>query len=60
MSNFGTRIKTLCIAKGITQKELAEALGVTRQSLYLWTKGERMPDKENLHVLFVYFLVYLC
>lgn len=59
MSNFGTRIKTLCIAKGITQKELAEALGVTRQSLYLWTKGERMPDKENLQKIANYFNVSL-
>ena len=58
MSNFGIRIKTLCLEKGIAQKDLAERIGVSRQSLYLWIKGERTPDKENIQKLAEFFNVY--
>lgn len=57
MSNFGIRIKTLCLEKGIAQKDLAEKIGVSRQSLYLWIKGERTPDKENIQKLAEFFNV---
>lgn len=57
MSNFGIRIKTLCLEKGIAQKDLAERIGVSRQSLYLWIKGERTPDKENIQKLAEFFNV---
>lgn len=57
MSNFGIRIKTLCLEKGIAQKDLAEKIGVSRHSLYLWIKGERTPDKENIQKLAEFFNV---
>jgi transcriptional regulator with XRE-family HTH domain len=30
-------------ALGLTQEQLAQALGVTRQSVYLWETGTRLP-----------------
>ena len=32
---------------GLTQEELAEKIGVSRQSLSKWEKGESVPDLEN-------------
>ena len=32
---------------GLTQEELAEKIGVSRQSLSKWEKGESIPDLEN-------------
>ena len=32
---------------GLTQDELAEKIGVSRQSLSKWEKGESVPDLEN-------------
>ena len=32
---------------GLTQEELAENIGVSRQSLSKWEKGESIPDLEN-------------
>ena len=48
MTNLGIKIKTLSLEKGRSQKELAEFLGVSRQTLYLWIKGEREPGQEYI------------
>jgi AbrB family looped-hinge helix DNA binding protein len=32
---------------GLTQEELAEKIGVSRQALSKWEKGESVPDLEN-------------
>lgn len=45
--NIGERIFELRKAKGLSQEELAEQLGVSRQSVSKWETGTVMPDTEN-------------
>lgn len=45
------RIRDLRKAKGYSQKELGEKLGVTLQTVSKWEVGERNPDFENLDAL---------
>lgn len=37
--------------KGISQEELGNLVGVSRQAVYKWESGERMPDINNLNAL---------
>lgn len=41
--------------KGISQEELGNVIGVSRQAVYKWESGERMPDINNLNSLCEYF-----
>ncbi len=34
--------------KGLSQEELGNIIGVSRQAIYKWESGERMPDLDNL------------
>ncbi len=34
--------------KGLSQEELGNIIGVSRQAIYKWEAGERMPDLDNL------------
>lgn len=45
---FGTSLKTLRNARGWTAKQLAEALGVSDDTIRKWERGDRSPD---LHLL---------
>lgn len=45
---FPSRIRELIKESGISQKDLAEDIGVTRQSLSLYINGQRTPDIEVL------------
>lgn len=38
-------------SKGISQEELSEKIGVSRQAISKWESGERMPDIKNLITL---------
>lgn len=49
------RIKELRQSKGLTQAELATKLGVTRQAVSLYEKGQRKPKIETLKKLADYF-----
>lgn len=46
--DFGTRIKTLRTQTGITQKQLAERLGVTKSVVSYYELLERSPSPEIL------------
>ena len=37
--------------KGLSQDELAEKLGVSRQSISLWENGQTQPTIENILAL---------
>ena len=56
---FADRLKQLREIRGITQDQLAEAIGVTRQSLSRYEYGERTPNAIVLHDIAVYFDVTL-
>lgn len=47
MDTFNTRIKQLREDKGLTQEELAKALGIARPTLASWEIGRREPDFET-------------
>ncbi len=47
-AEFPNRLKFLRKAIGATQEEMAHRLGITRQSLSLYEKGDRLPDIEIL------------
>ena len=48
-------IASLRKEKGITQEELAKALGVTNQAVSKWESGQCCPDIQLLPELAVYF-----
>ncbi len=44
----GERIRELRIRAGITQKDLADRMGLPRQQVNVWENGVRTPKIENL------------
>lgn len=44
--NINENIKNARKAAGITQKELAEAIGVRQKDISRWENGERTPNIE--------------
>lgn len=42
------RLKSLRKSRGITQKELAEAINVSVQSIHKWENAKGLPDAINL------------
>ena len=43
-----TRFKTLRIARGLTQAEMAQRLGVTPSAYAMYERGEREPGMETI------------
>ena len=52
---IGARIQALRVARGITQERLAEAVGVTVQTVSRWENGVTLPDIALLPRLADYF-----
>ena len=48
MTIFSERIKRLRKNKGLKQQELAEILGIKRNTYSDWENGKREPSYENL------------
>ena len=55
--NFADRLKELRTMKGVYQEDIANYLGVTRQAVSQYERGEREPDLETLEKLADYFNV---
>jgi len=53
--DIGKKIKTLRLAKSVTQESLAQELGVTPQAVSRWENGAAMPDITLLPALSIYF-----
>lgn len=53
------KLRSLRAAKGVTQEQLANEMGVTAQAVSKWERGAAMPDISLLPELSVYFGVSL-
>ncbi|MCD7917745.1 MAG: helix-turn-helix domain-containing protein [Clostridiales bacterium] len=53
--NLADRIQALRKAKGISQEELAEQAGVSRQAVSKWESSQSTPELEKLILLSDYF-----
>lgn len=51
MNTFQTKLKHRLLDLGITQKELADKLGVHKQVIANWLNGSRNPKRENIKKL---------
>lgn len=51
MSDIGERLAELRRKRNLNQEELAEKLGVSRQAVSKWERGESTPDISNLIAL---------
>lgn len=54
---IGKRIKLLRTEKDVTQKELADFLGLTPKMISFYEKGERFPPHDIIYKLSDYFNV---
>lgn len=55
VDEIGARIRKLMDDKGISGKEIAEALMVSPQAVSKWMYGKSLPDIEHLYNLAGYF-----
>ena len=55
--NIGQKIRELRKARGITQEQLAESIGISFQAISKWETGISMPDITLAPVIAAYFAV---
>lgn len=48
---FGERLREARLAKGLTQSELGEKIGVAKSTLAGYEKGSREPDLQKIRLL---------
>ena len=48
MSDFGQKIKNLRLSHGMTQQDIAEKMGVARNTVSQWESGERKMSADQL------------
>lgn len=53
--NIGDRIQRLRKAKGISQEELADKIGVSRQAVSKWESEQSIPDIDRVIIISEYF-----
>ena len=53
--NIADRIQLLRKSKGISQEELADKIGVSRQAVSKWESEQSTPDIEKIILLSDYF-----
>lgn len=53
--NLADRIQHLRKVKGISQEQLADSLGVSRQAVSKWESEQSTPDVEKIILLSEYF-----
>ncbi|MCM1136820.1 MAG: helix-turn-helix domain-containing protein [Clostridium sp.] len=49
--NFSEKLKEIRKKEGISQEQLAEKIGVSRQAITKWETGKGLPDMENMVIL---------
>lgn len=55
--DIADRIQSLRKAKGISQEDLADKAGVSRQAVSKWESGQSAPDLEKIIIMSEYFNV---
>ena len=55
MNYFGIRLKHLRTQDGLTQQDLADALGISKSTISMYENGNREPDFETLENIADYF-----
>lgn len=59
MSNFKTVFTALRKARGLTQAELANRIGISRSAIGMYESGERIPRPDDLEKIADFFNVDL-
>ncbi len=49
--DFGDKLKQIRMNEGLSQEQLAEKIGVSRQAITKWETKKGMPDVENMIIL---------
>lgn len=49
--NFADKLKEIRKTEGLSQEQLAEKMGVSRQAITKWETGRGLPDMENMIIL---------
>lgn len=49
--DFGDKLKQYRLKEGLSQEQLAEKIGVSRQAITKWETKRGFPDVENLIIL---------
>jgi len=57
MKTFCNCLNALIKEKGVTQRELHTALGLSKNQIHYWLKGRVEPDLESLAKIAIYFEV---
>ncbi len=57
MSDFGSIFKLLRNQKAMTQKELADAMKISKSTISMYENGNRKPDFEGLELIADFFKV---
>ncbi len=55
--NIGERIQKLRKESGMSQEELADVIGVSRQAVSKWESGQSLPDTEKIVLMCEHFSV---
>ena len=55
MMNLADRIQDLRKRRGLSQEELADKLGVSRQAVSKWESGQSTPDIERIILMSEFF-----
>lgn len=57
--DFGDRLKQIRMSQGLSQEQLAEKIGVSRQAITKWETKRGLPDVENMIILAEIFKITL-
>ncbi len=49
--NFSEKLKEIRKSEGLSQEQLAEKIGVSRQAITKWETGKGLPDVENMMII---------
>ena len=49
--DFGDKLKHYRLKEGLSQEQLAEKIGVSRQAITKWETKRGLPDVENMIIL---------